>query len=315
MTSQHFEKVGLVGFASGLGGGRAGCMKGPQVIRDRRLVERICALGYQLRDFGDSVVAKETTVAADIISRVSPDEKPLPNISQIFLTCSDLYRRVLAALRENTLPLVIGGDHSLSIGSIAAVADFYREKKQEIGVLWIDTHADINTPQCSISKNIHGMPVSVLLGRVPGLLKSLQHVSPAISPEHFAYVGLRDLDDAEKEIVRAVGIRAFTMKNIDMVGVGRVMEEAIAIASAGTAGFVASFDLDVCDPTIVPGIDTPKRGGLTFREAHLVMELIHDSRKLLELEVVELNPELDIDFATSDLAVALIESALGKSIL
>lgn len=315
MPEKVSPQIALIGYASGLGGNRVGCKEGPRVLRERHLRERIEALHYSVSDLGNAtpqVIGSELEAARE---QIGESERRVHNLEPVYFACKDLATRVQQALQSENVPLVIGGDHSLSMGSVAAVADFYGAQKKSVGLLWIDTHADINTPETSASKNIHGMPVAVLLGKVSGLLASIQANTPAIDPTKLAYVGLRDLDQGEKDLIRELGIRAFTMKDIDVMGVARVMEEAIAIATQGTAGFVASFDLDVCDPAIVPGIDTPKRGGLTFREAHLVMELIYESKKLLSLELVELNPELDIDFMTADLAVALIESALGKTIL
>ena len=185
----------------------------------------------------------------------------------------------------------------------------------QLDLIWIDTHADCNTPETSPSMNPFGMSAAFLLAEIGGAFAGMQQRSPAVSPENLVYVGLRDVDQGEKELIRRKHITSFTMKEIDRDGIGCVIEDAIEIASLNTAGFVVSFDLDVCDPRIVPGIGTPARGGLTYREAHLALELIAESQKQLAFEMVELNPELDRNFETVDLAISLIESALGKTIL
>jgi arginase len=198
---------------------------------------------------------------------------------------------------------------------VAAVSNFYAAQKQRTGLIWIDSHPDLNTPDTSYSQNIYGMSVAVLLGRLPGLLASIQTRKPAIDLRNFCYIGLRDVDPPEREAIKSLNISAFTMKDIDLHGLPRIMERAIAIASEGTAGFVASFDLDVCDPPIVPGVGFPVRGGFTYREAELVWELLYDSKKLRSIELVELNPTLDRNQVTAELGISLLESAVGKAIL
>lgn len=304
----------LIGYRCGGGGLFPGTEEGPKQFRELGLIERLVDLGLLVDDLGDAVPSKAKSFEQQL-ENASEGEKGAHSLLEVFSACSALAEKVETALERRTVPIIIGGDHSLSIGSVAGVSNFYGRAGQSVGLLWIDTHGDINSPESSPSGRIHGMPVTALLGKMPGVLSSLQKTNPAIRAENLAYVGLRELDPGEKVSIRDLGIKAFTMKEVDILGIARVMEEAIGIASSGTAGFIASFDLDVCDPQLVPGTGTPKRGGLTFREAHLSLEMIYDSAKMLSLELVELNPKLDKDNVTAELAISLIESALGRAIL
>ena len=315
MNSSTREKIALIGYAYGLGGTVPGCGQGPEVIRTRGLTSKLNDLGLDLHDLGNTSAEFSEEEALKVLDQLSPREQSINNAAKTLLACRQLYSLSQRALSEGMSPLIIGGDHSLSIASVAAVGDFYAQQNEAIGLIWIDTHADCNTPETSPSQNPFGMPISFLLGEVQGAFSKIQQHSPSILAEHLVYIGLRDVDRGEKEFIKRNNISAFTMKEIDRYGIGAVVEEAIEIASSSTAGFVTSFDLDVCDPRIVPGIGTPARGGLSFREAHLALELIHDSNKLLSFELVELNPALDRDSETADLAISLIESAFGKSIL
>jgi len=213
------------------------------------------------------------------------------------------------------MPLVLGGDHSIAVGTVAGISNFYRAQKQEIGLLWIDAHADMNTPESSPSGNVHGMPLACCAGSGPEQLKNLLGYSPKVDPASIALIGLRDVDEIERRNVRALGVQAFTMRDIDERGMRFVMDEAIAITTRNTAGFHLSFDMDFLDPESAPGVGTPVRGGATYREAHLAMELIADSGKMLSMEVVEVNPVIDEVNRTAELAVELILSAMGKKIL
>jgi arginase len=207
--------------------------------------------------------------------------------------CDALYARSLSVLERGGLPLVLGGDHSLGAGSVAASAAFARGQGKPLGLIWVDAHGDMNTPSSSESGNVHGMPLAALLGREPAELSQLGGFAPKVTPERVVLIGIRNLDDHEKQIVRAAGVHVFTIKDIDRNGIAAVMEQAIAIATRGTAGVHVSFDLDVCDPTIAPGVGTPVKGGLDYREAHMVMEMLADSEQLLALDMVEVNPVLD----------------------
>lgn len=297
------NNIALIGYASGIGGNILGCKDGPKKLRERGIVDALIKLGHNVKDYGDAYPNQNF---ADQIT-----EHGINHIVETYGACRELYELTSKAISDGNFPLILGGDHSLSIGSTAAISDQHKK----LGLIWIDTHPDINLPSTSPSKNPFGMSVAFLLGLIPGAMKDLQQNSPAIDPANLVYVGLRDVDPGEKELINKHGIKAFSMKEIDMGRVDTVIQEAIVHASKNTDGFVVSFDLDVCEPQLVPGTGTPYRGGLTYREAHLIMELLYDSNQMLGLEMVELNPSLDVDDKTADFAIALIESAMGKSIL
>jgi arginase len=218
-------------------------------------------------------------------------------------------------LEAGALPVVIGGDHSLAAGSVAASAAHARDKGASLGLIWVDAHGDMNTPSSTTSGNVHGMPLAALLGAEPLELASLGGFSPKVDPEHTVLLGVRNLDEREKLRVRESRVHVFTMKDIDRAGIAAVAEQAILLAGRGTAGIHVSFDLDVCDPSVAPGVGTPVKGGLDYREAHMVMEVIADSGLLRALDIVEINPTLDIQNNTAVLAAELVSSALGMKIL
>jgi arginase len=236
-------------------------------------------------------------------------------LPQIAAACDALAGEVSLALSRGQLPLVLGGDHSLAIGSITGVSKFFHERGEKIGLIWLDAHADMNTPESSPSGNVHGMPLACVLGIGPPDLTDLAGYRPKVPPQNAVVAGLRDVDQLERPHVRDSGIRAFTMRDIDERGLRAVMEEAIRVASEDTAGFHLSLDMDFVDPKDAPGVGTPVRGGATYREAHLAMEMICDSRRMLSMDVVEVNPVIDEVNRTADLAVELIMSGLGKRIL
>jgi arginase len=222
---------------------------------------------------------------------------------------------VAGALAAGSLPLVLGGDHSVAVGTVTGVARHFRARSERIGLIWLDAHADMNTPDSSPSGNVHGMPLACILGDGPDALVNLGGFRPKVDPRNTVIVGLRDVDFTEKPHVRDSGVRAFTMRDIDERGLRAVMEEALRIAGDGTAGIHCSLDMDFCDPADAPGVGTPVRGGATYREAHLAMEMICDSRRMVSLEVVEVNPVIDERNRTADFAVELVMSGLGKRIL
>lgn len=299
--------VHIIGVPLDLGGGRRGVDMGPSAVRIAGLGERLAALGLRVRDEGNlHVPTLETLEPGD------PQQKYMREIAE---ACVALYERSLAALESGALPLVLGGDHSLGAGSVAAASAFARKQGQSIGLLWVDAHGDMNTPATTGSGNVHGMPMAALLGPEPSALSSIGGYSPKVAPENTVLIGARNLDEREKVAVRESGIHVFTMKDIDRLGIATVTERAIALASAGTMGVHVSFDVDVCDPTIAPGVGTPVKGGLDYREAHMVMEMIADSNLLLSLDIVEVNPVLDIQNATAVLGAELAASALGLKIL
>ncbi len=295
--------VAIIGVPLDLGAGRRGVDMGPSAIRYAGLRERIAALGYQVRDLGNLAVP-----LAEQIEPPAADE-PLRYLQPIADVVRDLAQQVRNVISSNTLPIILGGDHSLSIGSVAGVAH-----NRRIGVIWLDAHGDYNTPETTPSGNIHGMGLAVLTGRGHPTLTGLIGRAPVIRPGDAALVGVRNLDDGERELLRTSGVHVFTMHDIDRRGMAAVMEEAILHVSASTSGFYLSFDLDVLDPHEAPGVGTPVLGGITYREAHLAMELIAASGRLISLDLVEVNPILDTRNMTALLAVEFALSALGKTI-
>jgi arginase len=285
---------------------------GPSAMRVAGLEARLEALGHHVTDGGNiRVEIAETQSSGNAKARF------LPEIAD---TCIRTAEAVVQALEDGMTPLVLGGDHSLAAGSVSGVAEFYRRQNQKIGVIWIDAHSDINTPETSPSGNIHGMPLAALLGLDPdsGLapLSGIFGYSPKISPENTVIVGVRDIDTAERENIRRAGVaEVYTMRDIDERGMRTVMEEALRAAGRGTVGYHVSLDMDWIDPEDAPGVGTPVRGGATYREAHLAMEIIADHGRLLSFEIVEVNPVIDERNRTADLAVELACSAFGKKIL
>jgi arginase len=299
--------VHIIGVSLDLGGNRRGVDMGPSAFRIAGLGERLAALGVPVVDEGDLVAPiPETKALGD------PSKKYIREIARV---CEKLYKTSLAALDKGGFPLVLGGDHSLASGSVAATADFVRRTGKPLGLLWVDAHGDMNTPSSSSSGNVHGMPLASLLGSEPAELSRIGGFSPKVQPEHTVLIGIRNLDEREKQIVRDSRVRVFTMKDIDRSGIATVTEQALAIAGAGTAGVHVSFDLDVCDPAIAPGVGTPVKGGLDYREAHMLMEIVADSGLLRALDLVEVNPILDDRNTTAILGVELVSSALGQKIL
>ena len=309
------KKYSLIGYSYGASGNILGCRLGPDVLRQRGLIERIEALGHSITEIGNVTPVDDEEATSSTLEQASDVEKTINNFSSAYQSCKQLRDKVEEALTNGTTPLVMGGDHSLSAGSVAGVSNFYAKKSEKVGLIWIDTHPDINTPETSPSNNIFGMPIAFLLGLIPGVMGKLYASQQAIDPKNIVYIGLRDVDEGERARIKDLGITAYSMKEIDIHGLASVCHQAIDIASKGTAGFISSFDLDVCEPRLVPGTGTPMRGGLTYREAHLVNELIWDSGSCISLEIVELNPLLDQNFETADMAISLIESMVGKSIL
>jgi arginase len=290
-----------------LGAGRRGVDMGPSAIRLAGLDERIGSLGYEFVDLGNVSVEQPESLAV-----LNKEARYLPQIAQ---TCTRLAEMVSGVAEQGRLPLVLGGDHSVAVGTVAGLSRYYRSRGESIGLIWIDAHADMNTPGTSPSGNVHGMPLACCIGRGPRELTHIFDFAPKVSPKHVAIIGLRDVDRREAPHVRDAGVRAYTMREIDERGLRAVMNEAIEIATNGTAGFHLSFDMDSVDPDEAPGVGTPVRGGLTYREAHLAMEIVNDSGRVLGMEVVEVNPVLDSANRTAVLGVELVLSALGKRIL
>jgi arginase len=297
--------IQILGVPMDLGANRRGVDMGPSAMRVAGVVDRLNALGYPVEDQGNVRVPQR-----ECFQGPSSD-----TFAAIVDVCENIARFSANAFRQGDVPLLLGGDHSLSAGSVAGISTAVAADGGKLGLVWLDAHADINTPETSETGNIHGMPVAHLLGYGDDRLVKLATPGPAISVEHLVYVGIRSLDEAERAIIRQAGIRAFTIRDIDERGLSAVMSDAIAIASTGTRGIHLSCDVDWIDPSEAPGVGTPVRGGATRREAHLAMEMIADSGRLVGMDVVEVNPTLDQRNATAELAVDLIASAFGRSIL
>ena len=301
------KPVHLIGVPLDLGAGRRGVDMGPSAFRIAGIRDQIAALGRVVVDKGN--------LPAPIPETQRPADAKKKYIRDIAKVCQKLYDVALKSLDEGALPLVLGGDHSLATGSVAASAAWLqRSRSKPLGLIWVDAHGDMNTPETTESGNVHGMPLAALLGREPLELASIG-TSPSVMPQNTVLVGIRNLDDREKEQIRASGVHVFTMKDIDRDGIAIVAERAIGLAARDTGGVHVSFDMDVCDPAIAPGVGTPVKGGFDYREAHMIMEMVADSRQLIALDLVEVNPTLDIRNATAEFGAELALSALGKGIL
>ncbi len=300
-------KIRILGVPLDLGQERRGVDMGPSALRAAGLNATLSALEHSVQDSGNIHVK-------------NPEEqhfgdKSAKYLNEIAETCGDVARRIHGTLDEGFFPLSLGGDHSMATGTVGGVSRFFQDRGQSIGLIWIDAHADMNTPETSPSGNVHGMPFAALLGLGPEALTGIGGPSPRIRPHRCALIGVRDMDARERGTVKRSGVHVFTMRDIDEQGMRAVMEKSLALSADGAAGFAVSFDMDVMDPAEAPGVGTPVQGGLTFREAHLALEMIADSGKMLAMELVEINPILDIMNKTAKLGVGLINSALGKKIL
>lgn len=301
------KAIKIIGVPMDLGASRRGTDMGPSALR-------IAGLGAKLRELGLKVDREEDIPVPSMETRSEEDSEARYK-PQILDVCTQLALRTKEILDEGRFPLVLGGDHSIAMGTVSGASAHYRGRSEPMGLLWFDAHGDMNVPGISPSGNIHGMPLAHLLGRGDPDLANILGFAPKVDPKNVAVVGLRSLDGGEKEIIRESGIRALTMRDIDERGMASVAEEALNVVTNGTAGFHLSFDVDGCDPAVIPGSGTLVPGGVRFREAHLLMEYCADSRKMSSLEVVELNPFLDDRNISAERTLHLIMSALGKSIL
>ncbi len=301
------RRVSIIGAPCGFGASVAGVDLGPAAMRVAGLRQRVAGLGYEVRDLGD--------LRMECAAEPPPPGEKLRYLREISSACGQLAADVRKALEGGELPIVLGGDHSVAIGTVSGVASHYRARGQAVGLIWFDAHADMNTPETSPSGNIHGMPLAALLGRGAPELTGIEGFSPKLDPRFCAHIGARDVDPGERELIRELGLRFFTMREIDERGMFACMDEAIHIAAQAPAGYHVTLDVDALDPGDAPGSGTVVRGGLTYREAHLAMEKIAEAGGALSLEVVEINTALDINNRTAQLGVELILSALGKTIL
>lgn len=307
MTRPYPTTIHVLGAPLDLGAGRRGVDMGPSAIRIAGVTERLERLGYGVEDLGDIQVPTPETIHVG--------EESARFLSAIAAANEALASRVREALEAGAVPLILGGDHSLSVGTIAGVAGWARETGDEIGLLWFDAHADMNTPETTPSGNVHGMPLAASLGLGPPSLVDLGGFSPKIRPEKVALIGTRSVDRGEREAVREAGLRVFTMREVDEKGIVAVLEEALAIVTEGTLGFHVSLDMDFVDPNFAPGVGTPVKGGVDYREGHLALEIVSDSDGMVSMDLAETNPILDERNRTGDLGVELVLSAFGKAIL
>ncbi len=297
----------VIGVLMDLGADRRGVDMGPSAIRVAGLNERLRELGYTVTDAGNIAVRN-----AEMMQVADRRLKYLPEIAG---TCERLAIRVSDALAAGSIPVVLGGDHSIAIGTVSGLATFHRQHRQRVGVIWFDAHGDMNTPESSPSGNIHGMPYAVILGKGAPELTSIGGFAPKVHPQDCVLIGARSVDREEAQILRHSGVRVITMRELDERGMGAVMDEAILIATRNTVGFHVTMDMDFVDPAYAPGVGTPVPGGPTYRESHLAMEKVADSGRMLSFELTEINPVLDIANRTAELGVELILSAFGKKIM
>ncbi len=301
------KPITIIGVPLDLGAGRRGVDMGPSAVRVAGLNMFLEGLGYVVKDAGD--------VPVSICETLKPGSDKNKYLKEINETCLQLALIVEKTLIDERLPIILGGDHSVAMGTLAGVAKYYHNHSQSIGLIWFDAHADFNTPETSPSGNVHGMPLAAVVGIGPQELTTLGGVCPKVEPQNAVLVGVRNIDKKEKELLASSAVRVFTIRDIDERGMRSVAEEAIRIASQHTVGFAVSWDMDFLDPAFAPGVGTPVKGGVSYREAHLAMEMIADTNKLISLELVEVNPVLDHMNTTAILGVELIQSALGKKIL
>lgn len=300
-------KIRIIGVPMDLGASRRGVDMGPSALRVAGLQARIKQLGFTVEDYGNIAVRQA--------EEQHYGDRRAKYLKEIAETCRGLATIVEQAVTEGYLPLVLGGDHSLAVGSVGGVAAAWQRHGKRIGCLWLDAHGDMNTPETTPSGNVHGMPMAALIGYGPAELSELVGLRPIVEPRNVALVGVRNLDSKEQRLIKQSGIHVFTMRDIDERGMREVMTEALRIVTDDTAGVAVSLDMDFVDPSEAPGVGTAVRGGVTYREAHLAMEMVADSRALVSLEVVEINPILDLHNKTAILGVELVLSALGKKIL
>lgn len=301
------QKIRILGVPMDLGQSRRGVDMGPSALRVAGLQARLKQLGYSVEDIGNIAVKQP--------EEQHYGDKHAKYLTEIAETCQGLAETVERTLGEEMMPMILGGDHSIATGSVAGVSSFFRKQSKRIGLIWLDAHGDANTPDTSPSGNIHGMPLATIMGHGPAELTEMCKFKPKVEPSNIAMVGIRNLDAKERQLLKKVGAHVFTMRDIDERGMRDVMAEALRFASDDTNGIAVSLDMDFLDPSEAPGVGTPVRGGVTYREAHLALEMIADSRAMVSFELVEINPVVDLHNKTATLGVELVLSGLGKKIL
>lgn len=303
------RKYGLLGIPFGACARWPGCCRGPATLRAKGLFESLNALveeGAEITDYGDT---EQVSYSKDF------GNPKLRHIDDIIRQAPQIIENICKIYQDDRIPVVIGGDHSISISTFSAAQQFHKSKGERLGLLWVDAHPDLCTPDTSMNGNIHGMSVAHLLGHGDPTLAALVGKAPQLEYTHVVFVGLRSVDPPEKIFINSKSIRAYTMKHLDQLGVATVVKHAIDHLKNVCDGLWLSFDLDVCDPDTTPGVGTPVRGGLTFREAHLIMEMVAESNFCRGIELVEYSPDYDNQSSTANVAIGLLESALGKTIL
>jgi arginase len=301
------DKIRIIGVPMDLGASRRGVDMGPSALRVAGLQTRLKQLGRQVEDIGNVPVPQA--------EEQHYGDKSAKYLAEIAETCKGLAETVRKTLDEGLIPLVLGGDHSIAVGTTAGVADHFNAQSKRIGMIWLDAHGDMNTPESSPSGNVHGMPLASIMGSGPPELVGLAGIEPMVEPRNVVLVGIRELDSKERRFAKESGVHVFTMRDLDERGMREVMAEALRFAGDDTAGIAVSLDMDFVDPSDAPGVGTPVRGGATYREAHLAMEMIADSHSMISFELVEINPVIDLHNATALLGVELVLSGLGKKIL
>lgn len=308
------KKIEIIGVPLGFGAGHVGSELGVEAmrhapLRESRLIDLIRDLGYEVADLGNVDIVRPQAMAL-------PGENP-KYLPEVLASSANIASAVRQSLDSGSMPVILGGDHTIAIGSVSGIAAHFREKGETFGLIWFDAHADINTPATSSSGNLHGMPLAAILGYGDEHLVQLGGFAPKLDQRYFAHVGARDLDKGERDVIHSLGLRDnfFTMSDIDKRGMLDCVEDAIGIASQASGGFAVTFDVDMIDPRFAPGSGTLVRGGTTYREAHLALETIAEHGGLRSFEIVEVNPMLDQSNITVELGCELILSALGKTIL
>ena len=301
------KPVHIINVPLDLGASRRGTDAGPSAFRIAGLSRAVQRLGYEL--------TAETDIPVPAMETRNTDNSHTRFKEEILAVCESLAAVSCQAMQDAEIPLVIGGDHSIAMGTVSGISAFFRKQEQDLGLIWFDAHGDMNLPDTSPTGNVHGMPLAHLLGHGDADLANVFGSYPAVKPGNVALIGIRDIDRGEREFIRKSGITAFTMRDIDEQGMSAVAQQALAVVNSGTGGFHVSFDLDGCDPSVIPGSGTLVPGGVSYREAHLLLELCAEDGNMTSLEVVELNPFIDQGNISAERAVALVQSALGRSIL
>ncbi len=297
------RKISIVGVPMDLGQGRRGVDMGPNAIRYAGVIEQLEQLGFEIEDLGDVAIHRPKTTI--------DESTGLKNLEAVIAASQSIAEKVESMVQRESFPLILGGDHSISIGTLAGIAKFY----ENLGVIWYDAHTDINTPETSPSGNIHGMPLAVSLGLGEERLVSVGGYSPKIKPENIVFIGARSIDDGEKELIKKLGIKVYTMRDIEHLGMPTVIKETIEYLKPRTDGLHLSFDLDALDKLFAPGVGTPVMGGVSLRESHLALEMLAKEHIVTSAEFVEVNPILDERNKTGELAVDLIATLFGKTLL